>query len=81
MPEKVRVAPAPASQLSTGCGQAALLPEVAEPLDDEPDDADADEPDVPVAAVDDDEESDEDVEDDSDFAGTELLPDDRLSVR
>jgi hypothetical protein len=84
MPEKVRVSPAPASQLSTGSGQAALVPEDAEPLDEEPDDDAADdEPDVPAEVDDapDDEDSEEDAEEDSDFAGTELLPDDRLSVR
>ena len=80
MPEKVRVSPAPAPQLSTGGSQAALVlvPEDDEdPLDDEP--FEEDEP------FDDEEESDddelEDNEDDSAFAGTELLADDRLSVR
>lgn len=78
MPEKVRVSPATASQLSTGSGQAALVPEEldeleelpaedVEPLDDESDDLAADE---------------DDEEDESeDFAGTEPLPEDRLSVR
>ena len=74
MPEKVRVSPAAASQLSTGSGQAALVPEddvededdvLDELLDDESDDLAAD----------------EDEDDDSDFAGVALLPDERLSVR
>ncbi|GAA1138444.1 hypothetical protein GCM10009630_41730 [Kribbella jejuensis] len=80
MPEKVRVSPATASQLSTGGRQAALDPEeVDELLDDE------------VELLDDevellDEESDDlDVEEEDDesedAAGTEPLPEDRLSVR
>ena len=78
MPEKVRVSPAPAPQLSTGGGQAALVlvPEEAEdPLDDEELEEEVDE-----EESDDDDELDDDAVD-SDFAGTELLPDARLSVR
>jgi hypothetical protein len=82
MPEKVRVSPAAALQLSTGGDQAALVPEDVELLEDdvEPeellDDPDDEEPDE------DDPDAPEDPEDDdSDFAGTVLLPDDRLSVR
>ncbi|GAA1586186.1 hypothetical protein GCM10009742_34960 [Kribbella karoonensis] len=85
MPEKVRVSPAPAVQLSTGSGQAALVPEEDEPLDDEPDDAADEDPDVPdeLAEPDDDESDALELpeEDESDFAGTEPLPEDRLSVR
>lgn len=83
MPEKVRVSPAPSRQLSTGAVvQAALVPEDDEPLDDEPDpeepeDPEEDEPDDEPDPFDD----EPDPEDDSDFAGSELLPDDRLSVR
>lgn len=76
-------------------GQAALVPEDEllepedeEPEDDEPDDPEEpldDDPDDPDDPLDDDPEPDEDdpdEEDDaSDFAGTELLPDDRLSFR
>ncbi|NIK56845.1 hypothetical protein BJY22_002562 [Kribbella shirazensis] len=80
MPEKVRVSPAPASQLSTGGGQAALVPEDDELLEDELDD-EPDVPEEPDEPVDDDPEDDPEEDDDSDFAGTELLPDDRLSVR
>jgi hypothetical protein len=93
MPEKVRVSPASASQLSTGCGQAALVPEEDEllddddPLDEEPADEDPfddepfDEPEV-LDEVDDESDDFEPLdEDESDFAGTEPLPDDRLSVR
>ena len=73
-----------APQLSTGGSQAALVlvPEDDEdPLDDEPF-----EEDEPLEEdEDDEEESDDDDElddeDDSAFAGTELLADDRLSVR
>ncbi|MFD7160188.1 hypothetical protein ACFV9C_36745 [Kribbella sp. NPDC059898] len=85
MPEKVRVSPAPAVQLSTGSRQAALVPEEDEPLDDELADEEVDEdPDVPdefdeLEDVEDAEELPE--EDESDFAGTEPLPEDRLSVR
>ena len=64
-------------------GQAALVPEAEEPLDDEdpdvPDDPEDDEPDE-----DEPEEPDEDddvEDDDSALAGTEPLPDDRLSLR
>jgi hypothetical protein len=91
MPEKVRVSPASTPQLSTGAvvhreDQAALL------LDDEdesPDDFDFEEPSEEELPEDDedspepdDEEGEEDVEaDDSDFAGTELVPVERLSFR
>ena len=78
MPEKVRVSPATASQLSTGSRQAALVPEEAdelvELLDDEVELLDEDSDDLDVDVEDDDEESD-------DAAGTEPLPEDRLSVR
>jgi len=82
MAEKVRVSPDAALQLSTGGGQAALEPEDDELLEDD------DEPEDPEEPVDDDpaeveeDEDEPDVEDAaSDFAGTEPLPDDRLSVR
>jgi hypothetical protein len=92
MPEKVRVSPAPAPQLSTGAvvhreDQAALLlDDEDEPPDDElvfeespdkelPEDDESPEPE-------DEEEGEADVEaDDSDFAGTEVLPVERLSFR
>ncbi len=71
-----------------GEGQAALVlvPEDEDPLEDEPPDDEPfeDEPldDEPLddEPFDDDEEESDD-EDDSDFAGTELLPVDRLSLR
>jgi hypothetical protein len=81
MPEKIRVSPAPASQLSTGRGQAALVPEADELLED-PDAGDE----LLVEELEELEESDDELEaagvdDDSDFAGIEPLPDERLSVR
>jgi len=81
MPEKVRVSPAPSRQLSTGAVvQAALVPEDDEPLEDDEEDPDEEEPDDEPDPFDD--ELEEEPEDeDSDFAGTELLPEDRLSVR
>ena len=75
MPEKVRVSPAPAPQLSTGAGddQAAL---VFVPVDEAA---------AEVALVDEEDEESDDVEElddvDSDLAGTLLLPEERLSVR
>jgi len=69
-------------------GQAALVPEDElledEPEEDEPDDPEEpldDEPDDPEEPLDDEPEEDDPEDDDSDFAGTELLPEDRLSVR
>ena len=72
-------------------GQAALVPEEEllepedeEPEDDEPDDDEPldDEPDDPEEPLEPLDEDDPDEEDDaSDFAGTELLPVDRLSFR
>lgn len=85
MPEKVRVSPATALQLSTGGGQAALEPEDDELLEDEddPEDPVADDPEDVDEEVDEEEDEDEpdDEADDSAFAGAEPLPDDRLSVR
>src|SRR3954453_940707 len=75
MPEKVRVSLAPARQLSTGDGQAALvldedeLPEV-ELVEVEDDDEDSDEEDEELEVLD----------EASDLAGVALLPEDRLSV-
>jgi|1185.fasta_scaffold964107_1 hypothetical protein len=79
MPEKVRVSPAPARQLSTGDGQAALV------LDEDV------LPEVELVEVEDDDEEDEDSEEEDDelelldeasaLAGVALLPEDRLSVR
>ncbi|MDX2970153.1 hypothetical protein PWY36_13310 [Kribbella solani] len=72
-------------------GQAALVPEDDELLDDElPDelfaaveepDEDEDDEESEEDEPDDDEPEDEPEPEDSDFAGTELLPDERLSVR
>jgi hypothetical protein len=90
MPEKIRVSPAAAPQLSTGVrGQAALVPEdeLLEPEEEEPEEEEPedDEPEDPEEPLDDDPEEadpDEDVpDDDSAFAGTALLPFDRLSFR
>jgi hypothetical protein len=78
MPEKVRVSPAPTPQLSTGGGQAALVlvPEDdEEPLEVEVLDDFVDEEDEDVS------DEDELEDDDSAFAGTVLLPVDRLSLR
>lgn len=83
MPEKVRVSPAAALQLSTGGRQAALEPEDDEELledVDVPEDPEEPLDDDPEEVEDEDDEPD-DEEDASDFAGDELLPDDRLSVR
>ena len=79
MPEKVRVSPAPTLSypqpvLSTGGDQAALVLVPEEEVEDEPlDDFEAEE--------ESDDELEEDDEDDSAFAGTELVPVDRLSLR
>jgi hypothetical protein len=68
--------------------QAALVPEDDEPFEDEPDDEDPDDEEDPDDDDSDDDEEEEDPEpevpdedDDSAFAGTEPLPDERLSVR
>jgi hypothetical protein len=63
-------------------GQAALLPDAELEEDDEVDDEDVEPPDESEDDDEVEEDPDDDPEDDeSDFAGTELLPDDRLSVR
>jgi hypothetical protein len=83
MPEKVRVSPATALQLSTGGGQAALEPEDDDELledEDDPEDPVDDDPED-VDEEDEDEDEPDDEDDDSAFAGAEPLPDDRLSVR
>jgi len=92
MPEKVRVSPATALQLSTGDGQAALVLVEDEP----PDDDELPEEELPEEELPDDElpedelpddedepESDDEEDDveDSDLAGTLPLPEERLSVR
>ena len=74
MPEKVRVSPAPTPQLSTGEGQAAL---VLVPEDDE----EPLEVELLVDFVEDVSDDELEEDDDSAFAGTELLPVDRLSLR
>lgn len=72
--------------------QAALVPEDDEPFEDEPDDEDPDDEDPDDEEDPDDDDSDDedeedpepeapDEDDDSAFAGTEPLPDERLSVR
>ena len=81
MPEKVRVSPTTASQLSTGGDQAALLPEEVddEPLDDEL--LDDEDEEVEDEESDDLEVEEEDDEESEDVAGTDPLPEERLSVR
>ena len=87
MPEKVRVSPAPTlsypqAVLSTGGDQAALVLVPEEEVEDEPlDDFEAEEESDDELEEDDEVEDDEEADDDSALAGTEPLPDDRLSLR